>query len=178
MKQLCIVLRGLYGSKSWRKSIARGSSRINCAWWWNKIFNRKNWYPGNKEGRWVYNFVTKRGFARKRKNILDTVETGSAITWKYPSVVLKVTTQLVILFDSKQIPASWYWNQMIHLGKKINRLFQGNFCWRSQNSYRGLVRISPNADNARNFSQCDSLLMGNNCGAHTFPYIESKTNCK
>ncbi len=141
----------------------------------------QNWYPGNKEGKGgVYNFVTKRGICERNAKISWTqVETGSAITWKYPSVILKGDNSvgefysIAVTNNHQQADTG---TKMIHLGKntKSTIISKGISAGKSQNSYRGLVQISPRADNARNFSQCDSLLMGNNCGAHTFPYIESK----
>ena len=141
----------------------------------------QNWYPGNKEGKGgVFNFVTKRGICEKNAKISWTqVETGSAITWKYPSVVLKgdnSTGEFYSIAVTNNFQQADTGTKMVHLGKntKSTIISKGISAGKSQNSYRGLVKIGPNADNARNFSQCDSLLMGNNCGAHTFPYIESK----
>ena len=141
----------------------------------------QNWYPGNKEGKGgVYNFVTKRGICEKNAKISWTqVETGSAITWKYPSVILKgdhSTGEFYSIAVTNNFQQADTGTKMIHLGKntKSTIISKGISAGKSQNSYRGLVKIGPNADNARNFSQCDSLLMGNNCGAHTFPYIETK----
>ncbi len=141
----------------------------------------QNWYPGNKEGKGgVFNFVTKRGICEKNAKISWTqVETGSAITWKYPSVILKGDNSVGEFYSiavTNNFQQADTGTKMIHLGKntKSTIISKGISAGKSQNSYRGLVRISANAENARNFSQCDSLLMGNNCGAHTFPYIESK----
>jgi len=141
----------------------------------------QNWFPGNKEGKGgVFNFVTKRGLCEKNAKISWTqVETGSAVTWKYPSCVLKGDNSVGEFYSiavTNNFQQADTGTKMIHLGKntKSTIISKGISAGKSQNSYRGLVRISPNADNARNFSQCDSLLMGNNCGAHTFPYIESK----
>lgn len=141
----------------------------------------QNWYPGNKEGKGgVYNFVTKRGLCENNAKISWTqVETGSAITWKYPSVILKGDNSIgefysiAVTNNHQQADTG---TKMIHLGKnsKSTIISKGISAGKSQNSYRGLVQIGARAENARNFSQCDSLLMGNNCGAHTFPYIESK----
>ena len=143
----------------------------------------QNWYPGNKEGKGgVFNFVTKRGLCEKGAKISWTqVETGSAITWKYPSVILKGDNSIGEFYSiavTNNFQQADTGTKMIHLGKntKSTIISKGISAGKSQNSYRGLVRISANADNARNFSQCDSLLMGNNCGAHTFPYIESKNS--
>ena len=141
----------------------------------------QNWYPGNKEGKGgVFNFVTKRGLCEKNAKISWTqVETGSAVTWKYPSCVLKGDNSVGEFYSiavTNNFQQADTGTKMIHLGKntKSTIISKGISAGKSQNSYRGLVQISARADNARNFSQCDSLLMGNNCGAHTFPYIESK----
>ncbi len=141
----------------------------------------QNWYPGNKEGKGgVFNFVTKRGLCEKNAKISWTqVETGSAVTWKYPSCILKGDNSIGEFYSiavTNNFQQADTGTKMIHLGKntKSTIISKGISAGKSQNSYRGLVQISKNADNARNFSQCDSLLMGNNCGAHTFPYIESK----
>jgi Fe-S cluster assembly protein SufB len=141
----------------------------------------QNWYPGNKDGvGGVFNFVTKRGLCEKNAKISWTqVETGSAVTWKYPSCILKGDNSIGEFYSiavTNNYQQADTGTKMIHLGKntKSTIISKGISAGKSQNSYRGLVRISANADNARNFSQCDSLLMGNNCGAHTFPYIESK----
>ena len=141
----------------------------------------QNWFPGNKEGKGgVYNFVTKRGLCETNAKISWTqVETGSAVTWKYPSCVLKGDNSVGEFYSiavTNNYQQADTGTKMIHLGKntKSTIISKGISAGKSQNSYRGLVQISPRAENARNFSQCDSLLMGNNCGAHTFPYIESK----
>ncbi|MEP7095263.1 MAG: Fe-S cluster assembly protein SufB, partial [Flavobacterium sp.] len=141
----------------------------------------QNWFPGNKEGKGgVYNFVTKRGLCETNAKISWTqVETGSAVTWKYPSCILKGDNSvgefysIAVTNNHQQADTG---TKMIHLGKntKSTIISKGISAGKSQNSYRGLVQISPRAENARNFSQCDSLLMGNNCGAHTFPFIEVK----
>jgi Fe-S cluster assembly protein SufB len=137
----------------------------------------QNWYPGNKEGvGGVYNFVTKRGlcFGDYSKISWTQVETGSAITWKYPSVVLK-GDNVAVTNNYQQADTG---TKMIHLGKntKSRIVSKGISAGKSQNSYRGLVEISKRADNARNFSQCDSMLLGDRCGAHTFPYIECRNS--
>ena len=142
----------------------------------------QNWYPGDEEGRGgIYNFVTKRGVcAGSHAKISWTqVETGSAITWKYPSVVLKGDHSVgefysVALTNNRQQADTG--TKMIHLGKNTRStiIAKGISAGRSDSSYRGLVRIGPQAEGARNFTQCDSLLIGSQCGAHTFPYIESK----
>ncbi|UOK43102.1 MULTISPECIES: Fe-S cluster assembly protein SufB [Flavobacterium] len=141
----------------------------------------QNWYPGNKEGKGgVFNFVTKRGLCEKNAKISWTqVETGSAVTWKYPSCILKGDNSIGEFYSiavTNNYQQADTGTKMIHLGKntKSTIISKGISAGKSQNSYRGLVQVSSRADNARNFSQCDSLLMGNNCGAHTFPYIESK----
>jgi Fe-S cluster assembly protein SufB len=142
----------------------------------------QNWYPGDKEGvGGIYNFVTKRGLcAGKNSKISWTqVETGSSITWKYPSCILKGDNSVgefysVAITNNKQQADTG--TKMVHLGKntKSTIVSKGISAGRSQNAYRGLVKIMKGADGARNFSQCDSMLMGNQCGAHTFPYIEVK----
>ena len=141
----------------------------------------QNWYPGNKHGKGgVYNFVTKRGLCNKNSKISWTqVETGSAVTWKYPSCILKGDNSVGEFYSiavTNNYQQADTGTKMIHLGKntKSTIIPKGISAGKSQNSYRGLVRIGNNAKNARNFSQCDSLLMGNSCGAHTFPYIEAK----
>ncbi len=140
----------------------------------------QNWYPGGKDGKGgVFNFVTKRGICEKNAKISWTqVETGSAVTWKYPSCVLKGDNSIGEFYSiavTNNYQQADTGTKMIHLGKNTRStiISKGISAGKSQNSYRGLVKISPRADNARNFSQCDSLLMGNNCGAHTFPYIEA-----
>ena len=140
----------------------------------------QNWYPGDKDGKGgIYNFVTKRGACRgvNSKISWTQVETGSAITWKYPSCVLQGDNSVgefysVALTNNRQQADTG--SKMIHLGKNTRStiISKGISAGRSQNSYRGLVRIAKKAENARNFSQCDSLLLGDKCGAHTFPYLE------
>jgi Fe-S cluster assembly protein SufB len=144
----------------------------------------QNWYPGNKEGKGgVYNFVTKRGLCNGdfSKISWTQVETGSAITWKYPSCVLKGNNSIgefysVAVTNNHQQADTG--TKMIHIGKNTSSTIvsKGISAGKSQNSYRGLVKIHKRAENARNFSQCDSLLMGDKCGAHTFPYIEIDNN--
>ena len=141
----------------------------------------QNWYPGNKQGKGgVFNFVTKRGLCHNNSKISWTqVETGSAVTWKYPSCILKGDNSIGEFYSiavTNNYQQADTGTKMIHLGKntKSTIISKGISAGKSQNSYRGLVHIGKRADNARNFSQCDSLLMGNNCGAHTFPYIEAK----
>ena len=144
----------------------------------------QNWYPGDAEGKGgVYNFVTKRGDCRGNNSKLSwtQVETGSAITWKYPSCILRGDNSQgefysVALTNNYQQADTG--TKMIHLGKntKSTIISKGISAGKSQNSYRGLVRVSKNADNARNYSQCDSLLLGDKCGAHTFPYMDIHNN--
>jgi len=144
----------------------------------------QNWYPGDKNGKGgIFNFVTKRGICLEENSKISwtQVETGSAITWKYPSVILKGDHSVgefysVALTNNYQQADTG--TKMIHIGKntKSTIISKGVSAGYSNNSYRGLVKISKGADNARNFSQCDSLLMSDQCGAHTFPYIEIKNN--
>ena len=141
----------------------------------------QNWFPGDKNGKGgVFNFVTKRGICHNRSKISWTqVETGSAVTWKYPSCILKGDHSIGEFYSiavTNNLQQADTGTKMIHLGKntKSTIISKGISAGKSQNSYRGLVQINGRAENARNFSQCDSLLMGNACGAHTFPYIEAK----
>src|SRR5919205_1080439 len=144
----------------------------------------QNWYPGDEMGRGgIYNFVTKRGMCKGRNSKISwtQVETGSAITWKYPSVVLQGDNSIgefysVAVTNNHQQADTG--TKMQHLGKNTRSriVSKGISAGVSQNSYRGLVHVGKNAANARNFSQCDSLLLGDKCGAHTFPYIEVKNN--
>jgi Fe-S cluster assembly protein SufB len=141
----------------------------------------QNWFPGNAKGEGgVYNFVTKRGLCETKAKISWTqVETGSAITWKYPSCVLKGDHSVGEFYSiavTNNYQQADTGTKMIHLGNNTRStiISKGISAGRSQNSYRGLVQVNSRAKNARNFSQCDSLLMGNLCGAHTFPYIEAK----
>lgn len=141
----------------------------------------QNWFPGDQNGKGgVFNFVTKRGLCEANAKISWTqVETGSAITWKYPSCILKGNRSVGEFYSiavTNNFQQADTGTKMIHLGKntKSTIISKGISAGQSQNSYRGLVQINSRAENARNFSQCDSLLMGNECGAHTFPYIESK----
>jgi Fe-S cluster assembly protein SufB len=146
----------------------------------------QNWYPGNKKGEGgIYNFVTKRGICKGNNSKISwtQVETGSAITWKYPSVVL-MGDHSVGEFYSVAVTNNYQQadtgSKMIHLGKntKSTIISKGISAGHSSNSYRGLVKMTKRAENSRNFSQCDSLLLGDKCGAHTFPYIktENKTS--
>lgn len=142
----------------------------------------QNWYPGDDEGKGgIYNFVTKRAtcIGKNSKVSWTQVETGSAITWKYPSCILRGDNSVgefysVALTNNYQQADTG--TKMIHLGKntKSTIIAKGISAGKSDSSYRGLVKFGPNADNARNYTQCDSLLIGDKCGAHTFPYIESK----
>lgn len=141
----------------------------------------QNWFPGDASGKGgVYNFVTKRGICENNAKISWTqVETGSAITWKYPSCILKGNNSVGEFYSiavTNNYQQADTGTKMIHIGKntKSTIISKGISAGKSQNSYRGLVQINSRAENARNFSQCDSLLMGNACGAHTFPYIETK----
>jgi Fe-S cluster assembly protein SufB len=140
----------------------------------------QNWYPGDKDGKGgIYNFVTKRGICKGESAKLSwtQVETGSAITWKYPSCVLKGDNSIgefySVAFTNHHQQADTG-TKMIHLGRNTRSriVSKGISAGKSQNSYRGLVRVSQHADGARNFSQCDSLLLGSECGAHTFPEID------
>ncbi len=142
----------------------------------------QNWYPGDKDGKGgIYNFVTKRGICKGDNSKISwtQVETGSAITWKYPGVILKGDNSVgefysVALKRNRQLADTG--TKMVHLGKntKSKIISKGISAGLSHNSYRGLVKVSPGAENARNFTQCDSLLIGDRCGAHTFPYIENR----
>jgi Fe-S cluster assembly protein SufB len=142
----------------------------------------QNWYPGDAEGRGgIYNFVTKRGACRGRNSKISwtQVETGSAITWKYPSCILQGDNSVgefysVAITNNRQQADTG--TKMIHLGKNTRSTIvsKGISAGQAQNTYRGLVRVGARADRARNFTQCDSLLIGDRCGAHTVPYIESR----
>ena len=141
----------------------------------------QNWYPGDANGKGgIYNFVTKRGIAHTNAKISWTqVETGSAVTWKYPSCVLKGDNSVGEFYSvalTNNFQQADTGTKMIHLGKNTRSTIvaKGISAGRSDSAYRGLVRINPGADGARNYTQCDSLLIGDRCGAHTFPYIESK----
>lgn len=144
----------------------------------------QNWYPGDKDGKGgIYNFVTKRGICKGRNSKISwtQVETGSAITWKYPGVILQGDNSIgefysVAVTSKRQVADTG--TKMIHIGKntKSRIISKGISAIHGQNTYRGMVKVGPNATNARNFTQCDSLLIGDRCGAHTFPYIESKNN--
>ena len=140
----------------------------------------QNWYPGDKEGKGgVYNFVTKRGICRENARLSWTqVETGSAITWKYPSCILAGDNSVGEFYSvamTNHFQQADTGTKMIHVGRNTRSriVSKGISAGRSENSYRGLVRVAKAAENARNYSQCDSLLIGDKCGAHTFPVIES-----
>ena len=142
----------------------------------------QNWYPGDEEGRGgIYNFVTKRGDCRGRKSKISwtQVETGSAITWKYPSCILRGDESIGEFYSvavTNHCQQADTGTKMIHIGKNTRStiISKGISAGRAQNSYRGQVKILKSAENARNYTQCDSLLIGDRCGAHTFPYIEVK----
>jgi Fe-S cluster assembly protein SufB len=144
----------------------------------------QNWYPGDKEGKGgIYNFVTKRGLCEGDNSKISwtQVETGSSITWKYPSCVLKGDNSIgefysVAVTNNHQQADTG--SKMVHLGKntKSTIVSKGISAGKSHNSYRGQVKVATKATNARNFSQCDSLLLGDQCGAHTFPYIDTKNS--
>ncbi|MDY5858372.1 MAG: Fe-S cluster assembly protein SufB [Porphyromonas sp.] len=140
----------------------------------------QNWFPGDKDGKGgIYNFVTKRGICRGERSKLSwtQVETGSAITWKYPSCVLQGDDSVAEFYSvavTNNYQQADTGTKMIHLGKNTRSriVSKGISAGKSQNSYRGLVQVGKHADNARNHSQCDSLLLGSTCGAHTFPYVQ------
>jgi len=140
----------------------------------------QNWYPGDKNGKGgIFNFVTKRGICKGNYSKISwtQVETGSAITWKYPSCILRgdhTTGEFYSVAVTNNYQQADTGTKMMHIGKnsKSRIVSKGISAGRSNNSYRGLVKVMKNAENARNFSQCDSLLLGSKCGAHTFPYIE------
>jgi len=142
----------------------------------------QNWYPGDKEGKGgVYNFVTKRGICKGDNSKISwtQVETGSAVTWKYPSTILKGDNSVGEFYSvavTNHFQQADTGTKMTHIGRntKSTIISKGISLGHSNNSYRGMVKINPNAINARNYSQCDSLLIGSKCGAHTFPYIESE----
>lgn len=144
----------------------------------------QNWYPGDKDGRGgIYNFVTKRAICKGNNSKISwtQVETGSAITWKYPSCILKGDNSVGEFYSvavTNNYQQADTGTKMIHLGKNTRSriISKGISAGQSQNSYRGLVKVVPNADGARNFSQCDSLLLSDRCGAHTFPYMDIKND--
>ncbi|MBT6116595.1 MAG: Fe-S cluster assembly protein SufB, partial [Rhodospirillaceae bacterium] len=142
----------------------------------------QNWYPGDASGKGgIYNFVTKRGDCRGHRSKISwtQVETGSAITWKYPSCILQGDNSVgefysVAITNNHQQADTG--TKMVHIGRNTRStiISKGISAGKSQNTYRGLVRVGPKAEGARNYTQCDSLLMGDTCGAHTTPYIEVK----
>lgn len=144
----------------------------------------QNWYPGDKDGKGgIYNFVTKRGACKGKNSKISwtQVETGSAITWKYPSCILQGENSVGEFYSvaiTNNMQQADTGTKMIHIGKNTRSTIvsKGISAGKSNNSYRGLVRIGKNADGARNFTQCDSMLMSDKCGAHTFPYIEVENN--
>lgn len=143
----------------------------------------QNWYPGDKEGKGgIYNFVTKRGLCQANARLSWTqVETGSAITWKYPSCVLMGDNSVGEFYSvamTNNYQQADTGTKMIHIGRNTRSriVSKGISAGRSENSYRGLVKIMPKAENARNYSQCDSLLIGDRCGAHTFPQVDSRNS--
>lgn len=141
----------------------------------------QNWYPGDKQGRGgIYNFVTKRGICKGSHSKISwtQVETGSAVTWKYPSCILQgddSTAEFYSVAVTNNYQQADTGTKMIHIGKNTSStiMSKGISAGKSQNSYRGLVKINKSAENARNYSQCDSLLLGDQCGAHTWPYIDA-----
>ena len=142
----------------------------------------QNWYPGDEDGRGgIYNFVTKRGHCRgvNSKISWTQVETGSAITWKYPKCSLQRDNSVGEFYSvalTNNLQQADTGTKMIHIGKNTRStiISKGISAGKGQNAYRGFVKILPSADNARNYTQCDSLLLSDQCGAHTFPYIEIK----
>lgn len=144
----------------------------------------QNWYPGDKDGKGgIYNFVTKRGVCKGENSKLSwsQVETGSAVTWKYPSTILMGDNSIAEFYSvavTNNFQQADTGTKMIHIGKntKSTIVSKGISAGKSQNSYRGLVKVMKNAEGVRNFSQCDSLLLGDQCGAHTFPYMECNNN--
>jgi Fe-S cluster assembly protein SufB len=142
----------------------------------------QNWYPGDEEGRGgIYNFVTKRADCRGKNSKVSwtQVEAGSAITWKYPSCVLRGENSVGEFYSvavTNNLQQADTGTKMIHIGRNTRSTIvsKGISAGRAQQSYRGLVKVFPSAENARNHTQCDSLLMGKSCGAHTFPYMEIK----
>ena len=142
----------------------------------------QNWYPGDKEGKGgIYNFVTKRAICKGNNSKISwtQVETGSAITWKYPSCILKGDNSVGEFYSvalTNNFQQADTGTKMIHLGANTRSriVSKGISAGRSQNSYRGLVKVASGAVGAKNYSQCDSLLLGSDCGAHTFPYVDVK----
>jgi len=144
----------------------------------------QNWYPGDNDGKGgIYNFVTKRGICKGNNSKISwtQVETGSAVTWKYPSVILRGDNSVGEFYSvalTRHAQQADTGTKMIHIGKntKSTIISKGISAGKAQNAYRGLVKISPSAHNSRNFSQCDSLLIGHESGAHTYPYIDTQNN--
>ena len=144
----------------------------------------QNWFPGDSEGKGgIYNFVTKRGICKGNNSKISwtQVETGSAVTWKYPSCILQGDNSVGEFYSvavTNNFQQADTGSKMVHIGKntKSTIISKGISAGRSNNSYRGLVKVGKKAENARNFSQCDSMLMGDQCGAHTFPYLEIDNN--
>ena len=143
----------------------------------------QNWYPGDKEGKGgIYNFVTKRGICHENAHLFWTqVETGSAITWKYPSCVLMGDNSVGEFYSvamTNNFQQADTGTKMIHIGRNTRSriVSKGISAGQSQNAYRGLVKVMPKAENARNYSQCDSLLIGDKCGAHTFPTVDCRNS--
>jgi Fe-S cluster assembly protein SufB len=144
----------------------------------------QNWYPGDKNGKGgIYNFVTKRGICKgdRSKITWTQVETGSAVTWKYPSCILQGHDSIGEFYSvavTNNFQQADTGTKMIHLGRNTRSTIvsKGISAGRGQNTYRGAVKVGKNASNARNYSQCDSLLIGDRCGAHTFPYLEIKNS--
>ena len=142
----------------------------------------QNWYPGDEEGRGgIYNFVTKRGDCRGANSKISwtQVETGSAITWKYPSCVLRGDNSVGEFYSvavANNLQQADTGTKMVHIGRNTRSTIvsKGISAGRAQNAYRGLVKVLPSAEHARNYTQCDSLLLGDRCGAHTFPYVEAR----
>ena len=144
----------------------------------------QNWYPGDEEGKGgIYNFVTKRALCEgdRSKVMWTQVETGSAVTWKYPSCVLQGDESVGEFYSvaiANNMQQADTGTKMIHMGKgtRSRIISKGISAGKAQNSYRGLVKMLPTAEKGRNYTQCDSLLIGDRCGAHTFPYLEVKTD--
>ena len=147
-----------------------------------KYSSVQNWYPGDENGKGgIYNFVTKRGACRGNNSKISwtQIETGSAITWKYPSCILQGDNSIGKFYSvalTNNFQQADTGTKMLHLGKNTKSIIisKGISAGKAQNTYRGLVRMGPRATNSRNFTQCDSLLIGDRCGAHTVPYIEVK----
>src|SRR2546429_479856 len=162
----------------------RPSSSPGYQFWMIKYSTIQNWYPGDEEGRGgIFNFVTKRGAGRGRNSKISRtqVETGSAITWKYPGCILQGDNSIGEFYSvavTNQRQQADTGTKMIHMGKNTRSTIvsKGISAGRGQNTYRGLVKILKGAEHARNYSQCDSMLIGDRCGAHTFPYIDVRNS--